>query len=99
MIIHSDFINILFEFYPNFSIFVLIIGIFNSKPRIMPSRKYTKAQLEQVVYTQLENLNAIHDLLRIMKLQNELIESANKKLKDEVLGFKKRVNYGTGKFE
>ena len=34
-----------------------------------------------------------------MKLQNELIENANKKLKDEVLDFKKRVNYGTGKFE
>ena len=62
MIIHSDFVNILFKFYPNFSIFVLIIGIFNSGPRIIPSRKYTKAQLEQVVYTQLENLNVIHDL-------------------------------------
>jgi hypothetical protein len=65
----------------------------------MPSQKYTKAQLEQVVYTQLENLNAIHDLLRIMKVQNELIENANKKFKDEFLDFKKRVNYGTGKLE
>ena len=33
------------------------------------------------------------------KLQNELIENANKKLKDEIIDFKKRVNYGTGKFE
>lgn len=65
----------------------------------MPSPRYTKADLEQIVYTQLENLNAIHDLLRIMKVQNELIENANKKLKDEVLDFKKRVNYGNGKFE
>ena len=65
----------------------------------MPYPKYTKADLEQIVYTQLENLNAIHDLLRIMKMQNELIENANKKLKDEVLDFKKRVNYGTGKFK
>lgn len=63
----------------------------------MPYPKYTKADLEQIVYTQLENLNAIHDLLRIMKMQNELIENANKKLKDEVLDFKKRVNYGRGK--
>ena len=63
----------------------------------MPYPKYTKADLEQIVYTQLENLNAIHDLLRIMKMQNELIENANKKLKDEVLDFKKRVNYGTSK--
>lgn len=61
----------------------------------MPSSRYTKAQLEQIVHTpQLDNLNAIHDLLRIMKLQNELIENANKKLKDEVIDFKKRVNYG-----
>ncbi|AUC14911.1 hypothetical protein BTO06_07065 [Tenacibaculum sp. SZ-18] len=65
----------------------------------MPSRKYTKGQLEQVVHTQLDNLNAIHDIIRIMKLQNELIKSVNKKLKDEALDFKKRVNYGTGKFE
>jgi hypothetical protein len=28
-----------------------------------------------------------------MKLQNELIENANKKLKDEVLEFKERVVY------
>jgi len=63
----------------------------------MPRPKYTKADLEQVVYTQLDNLNAIHDLLRAMKLQNELIENANKKLKDEIIDFKKRVNYSTGK--
>ena len=63
----------------------------------MPYPKYTKADLEQIVYTQLENLIAIHDLLRIMKLQNELIENANKRLKDEIIDFKKRVNYGSGK--
>ena len=62
----------------------------------MPYPKYTKADLEKIVYTQLDNLNAIHDLLRIMKLQNELIENANKKLKDEIIDFKKRVNYATG---
>ena len=61
----------------------------------MPYPRYTKADLEQIVHTQLENLNAIHDLLRIMKLQNELIENANKKLQDEVLDFKKHVAYPT----
>lgn len=59
----------------------------------MPYPKYTKADLEKIVYTQLENLNAIHDLLKIMKLQNELIENANKKLKDKITDFKKRVDY------
>ncbi|QMU64965.1 MAG: hypothetical protein GKR88_12140 [Flavobacteriaceae bacterium] len=63
----------------------------------MPYPKYTKTDLEKIVYTQLDNLNAIHDLLRIMKLQNELIENANKKLRDEVIDFKKRINYGAGK--
>ena len=43
-------------------------------------RRYTKADLEQIVYMQLDNLNAMHDLLRIMKAQNELLENANKKL-------------------
>lgn len=63
----------------------------------MSRSKYTKAELEQIVSIQLENLNAIHDLLRIMKQQNEFIEKANKKLKDEVLDFKKMVNYGSRK--
>ncbi|SFZ82441.1 hypothetical protein [Tenacibaculum maritimum] len=59
----------------------------------MSYKKYTKAQLEEIVHIQLDNLNAVHDLLKIMKLQNELIENANKKLKDEIIDFKKRVNY------
>lgn len=48
--------------------------------------KYTKADLERIVMVQLENLNAMHDLLSIMKVQNELIQSANQKLKDELSG-------------
>lgn len=62
------------------------------------SGRYTKADLEEIVYRQLENLNAMHDLLRIMKFQNELIENANKKLKDEISEFKdKHVMYATRK--
>lgn len=56
--------------------------------------KYTKADLEELVSHQLENLNAMHDLLRIMKVQNELLENANKKLSDEISEFKtKQVKY------
>ncbi len=50
--------------------------------------RYTKADLERIVFTQLDNLNAMNDLLCIMKVQNELIKNANKKLKDEVMEFK-----------
>lgn len=57
---------------------------------------YTKAQLEQIVYSQLENLDAMNNLLRIMKLQNELLDKANMKLKDEISEFKQTfVKYPT----
>lgn len=52
--------------------------------------KYTKADLERIVFTQLENLNAMNDLLSIMKVQNELINNANKKLRDEIFEFKQK---------
>ena len=62
----------------------------------MGRHTYTKAQLEQIVFTQLENLDAMNDLLRIMKLQNELLDNANKKLKDEISEFKETfVKYPT----
>ena len=43
-------------------------------------RNYTKADLEKIVYTQLENLDAMHDLLKIVKVQNDLLERMNKRL-------------------
>lgn len=58
--------------------------------------RYTKADLEQIVMSQLENLDAMHDLLSIMKHQNELLKGANKKLREEVTDFKKRM-YPTGR--
>ncbi len=61
-------------------------------------RRYTKADLEELVHSQFENLNAMHDLLSIMKHQNVLIENANKKLKDEISEFKdKQTKYLVGK--
>lgn len=53
--------------------------------------KYTKAQLETIVYTQLENLNAMHDLLRIMKQQNELLEVVNTKLQADISDIKQKI--------
>ncbi|MEM9341212.1 MAG: hypothetical protein AAGA66_20955 [Bacteroidota bacterium] len=54
-------------------------------------RKYTKADLEEIVFVQLENLNAMHDLLSIMKHQNALLEEANEKLRGELLGSSDRT--------
>mgnify|MGYP000278552421 CR=1 FL=1 len=59
-------------------------------------KKYTKAQLEALVCCQLENLNGMHDLLRIMKFQNELIQNINTSLREEIGKFKKQqVMYPT----
>lgn len=64
----------------------------------MPNPKYTKAQLKEIVFCQLENLDAMHDLLRIMKVQNELLTNLNVKLSDAISGFKERqVMYPTKK--
>ena len=61
-------------------------------------KRYTKADLEELVYLQLENLNAIHDLLSIVKTQNELLHNVNKKLKEELSDFgKKNIQYPTRK--
>ena len=51
-------------------------------------KKYTKADLEALIARQLESLNAKHNLLRIMKFQNELLESADKELSIEISEFK-----------
>jgi len=52
--------------------------------------KYTKTDLEHIVMAQLENLNAMNDLLCIMKVQNELLHNANKKLNEEITKFKEK---------
>jgi hypothetical protein len=66
------------------------------KNKNMSARTYTKADLEELVYCQLENLNAMHDLIGIMKFQKELLENANKKLKEEITDFKEHhVKYPT----
>lgn len=52
------------------------------------SKRYTKAELEEIVYKQLENLNAMHDLLSILKFQNDLIQNINRTLREEVGQFK-----------
>ncbi|NOU17817.1 MAG: hypothetical protein HOO91_09690 [Bacteroidales bacterium] len=52
--------------------------------------KYTKTDLEHIVMAQLENLNAMNDLLCIMKVQNELLHNANKKLNEEITKSKEK---------
>lgn len=55
------------------------------------TKKYTKADLEEMVYLQQENLNAVHDLIGILKYQNNLLEEVNSQLKVEILRFKKAL--------
>lgn len=60
------------------------------------TKKYTKADLEELVYLQLENLNAVHDLIGVLKHQNDLLEQVNGSLKAEVLRFKKAIKKKKG---
>jgi len=62
----------------------------------MGKLNYTKSDLERIVMVQLENLNAMHDLLSIMKVQNELIGKTNDKLKKEISGLKKQESKYSG---
>ena len=60
------------------------------------AKRYIKADLEEIVYKQLDNLNAMHDLLRIMKVQNDLIQNINQTLREEIGQFKEQhVMYPT----
>ena len=59
----------------------------------MNRTRYTKAQLEEIVFTQLENLNAFNDLIRIVKIQNELIEKCNRVLTKEIADVKEELKY------
>lgn len=52
--------------------------ILNTFKKLLDMRNYTKADLEELVSSQLENLNSIHNLLSIMKEQNELLNNVNK---------------------
>lgn len=57
---------------------------------------YTKLQLEELIHSQLENLNAMNDLISIIRHQNDLLKNANKKLKEEITDFKEyQIKYAT----
>lgn len=56
------------------------------------SKSYTKADLEEIISVQQENINIMSDLLSILKHQNELLNNANNKLKDEIVYFKEKMN-------
>lgn len=61
------------------------------------SQRYTKVDLEKIVYKQIENLNAMHDLLGIMKFQNDLIQNINQTLREEIGQFKRATSYVSNK--
>lgn len=54
-------------------------------------KKYKKADLEELISLQLENLNGVHDLVSIMRYQNDLLEQVNGSFKTEVLRFNQQI--------
>jgi hypothetical protein len=56
--------------------------------------RYNKAELERIVVAQLDNLDAMNDLVAIMRTQNELLRKANERLESVVEEFgKKRYKF------
>ncbi|MFC0186629.1 hypothetical protein [Pseudarcicella hirudinis] len=54
--------------------------------------------MEEFIYSQLEDLNAMNNLISIMHHQNDLLKKVNKKLKEEITAFKERqMKYPAGK--
>ncbi|WP_346760079.1 hypothetical protein [Agaribacillus aureus] len=54
--------------------------------------KQTKADLQEIVSLQLEHLNVMHELLSVLKEENRLLEDVNRKLKEEVVRFRGKVD-------
>ena len=54
-------------------------------------KKYKKEHLEDIIYTQLENLNAHNDYIKLLKEQNELLIKFNHKLMKEITEAKKTL--------
>jgi hypothetical protein len=48
------------------------------------NRKYTKYHLESIIYSQLENLDAMGEKIKLLEKQNELLVKFNHKLIDEL---------------
>ena len=55
------------------------------------SKKYAEFDLEEIVYKQLENLNAMHDLQGIVKFKNNLIQTINQTLSEEIGKFQEQL--------
>lgn len=51
--------------------------------------KYTKAELEEIIAVQWENLTATYDLVRLLKERNELLERANEELREMLVEIEK----------
>lgn len=59
----------------------------------MGGLRYTKADLERIVFRQLENLEAMGEKIRLLEKQNELLLRQNLKLKEELGDIKPIVPY------
>lgn len=57
----------------------------------MAKLRYTKEHLEKIVLVQLDNIEAMGNLLKLIKEQNYLLAKHNDKLKEEIEGTYKKV--------
>lgn len=56
----------------------------------MGKLRYTRDQMEEIIFIQLDNLNAIGEQAQLLKQQNELLNKVNQELREELIEYKKR---------
>ena len=56
----------------------------------MAKLRYTRDQMEEVIFLQLESLFAIGEHAELLKQQNDLLHKVNEELREELVQYKKR---------
>lgn len=58
----------------------------------MGKLRYTREQMEEIIFIQLDNLIAIGEQAQLYKQQNELLTKVNQELREELVEYKKMNN-------
>lgn len=55
----------------------------------MGKLRYTRDQMEEIIFIQLENLLATGEQIQLLRQQNELLSRVNMELREEIVQYKK----------
>jgi len=56
----------------------------------MGKLKYTRDQMEEIIFAQLDSLLALGENMTLVKQQNELLQKVNQELREELVQYKRK---------